>query len=630
MKYRNVLSIVLSLALMFQLTGETLILQAESVQTDDGISSTTKNVAATYAEGELLVTYQTKEGAVSHLPKGVKEERLSDTCSLFEVAPSQMTSLAWELLQDPDVTDVEPNHTVHLLNTNDYYSEKQWAFYDANSSIDVTDAWDMGTGKNQEVIVAVIDTGIDYLHADLQGKIWENQDETYLSDLDNDANGYKGDYYGWNFSDQNPVICDYEYEIEGNESVAVDMHGTHVAGIIDAVADNGIGIAGLASYSNVKLMSLKVMGLGRNGVISDIVKAIAYAEDNGATICNLSLGTEQYSKSLYQAMKNSSMLFVCAAGNGDETTNNKGYDISRYPMYPASYDLDNTISVANVNRTGELDATSCYSKTDVDIAAPGTDIASCYVDKNHTDEGLYIYSTGTSMAAPFVTATAALLSSYYGDLSALDLKNRILGGSKKVNSLFSKVKDGAYLDVYGALTYQGVPASVETDIKDINASNNKKYVVRLNNPLSEEVTLLYATGEKDVDYFEGGEVGTPLDLSDNKAVIKVTKTTTYTLYLLDAQGRETVYTDKVVVPKLTKVSVLSKKTLKKGDVYTLKPALSQEDVYAVITYESSKASVARVTKSGRVKALKKGTAYITVTATYKTKSVTTTCKIVVK
>ncbi len=632
MRKCRLLCVILSLSLMSQWNSQFMMAKAKEVIVNNETEAASTSQTFDYVDNELLVTYKTDSGTISSLPNGVEEENITDTCSLFTVEEdSGMIDTLKAIAADPDVQFVEPNYTVELLNTNDTYSDKQWAYYNPNSNINAQSAWALGRGEDNEVIVAVIDTGIDYQHADLAKNIWKNIDESYTSMVDRDGNEYPGDYYGWNFADSNSVICNYETDVVNGEPVAVDYHGTHIAGIIDAVADNGKGIAGLASYSNVKVMSVKVMGQRRSGVISDIVKAIAYAENNGATICNLSLGTDAYSEALYQAMKDSSMLFICAAGNGDENTDKKGYDISVNPVFPASFDLDNIISVANANSTGALDDSSCYSDSMVDIAAPGTDIASCYVDLQQSEIGSYVASTGTSMAAPFVTATAAMLSSYYTGLSALEIRQMILGGSKKVEALSSQVANGSYLDVYGAMTYNGLLASVTTSIKDITDSNNKKYVIQVNNPRSEELTLLYAKGEKDVAYFEGGENGTFLMLSNEIATLKVTKTSDYTIYIKDSTGNEAVYTDKITVPTLTKMKLASsKKTLGVGDTYRIKKTLSTTGVYADITYKSSNTNIAKVSSLGTVRAKKKGSAIITVTAKYGSVKKTATCKIVVK
>ena len=145
-----------------------------------------------------------------------------------------------------------------------------------------------------------------------------------------------------------------------------------------------------------------------------MAKAIRYAQDNGAVICNLSFGTKKYSEELYQTMKNSGMLFIVAAGNGDSS--GRGYNIDSLPVYPASFDLDNVISVANLRFDGQIDPSSNFGAKSVDLAAPGSYILST-VSGNK-----YSYMSGTSMAAPMVTGAAAMLYSYDSGLAVTEIK----------------------------------------------------------------------------------------------------------------------------------------------------------------------------------------------------------------
>lgn len=504
--------------------------------------------------------------------------------------------------------------TASAKQTDDKYSSEQWAYYNEISNINIEKAWEYGRGQDQPVIVAVVDTGVDYQHADLAGSMWVNEDETYQSEADNDKNGYAGDYYGWNFITDSPVVCDYAYS--PNIRHYADYHGTHIAGIIAATANNGVGIAGVASSSNVKIMSVKVIDKVGGGEISSIINGIKYAEKNGATICNLSLGFEEYNSSLYNVMKNSNMLFVCAAGNGESWTDYEGYDIGVNPVYPASFDLDNIIAVGNTNNTGDLDSSSCYNKLQVDIAAPGTSVISADVDKLHSEEGIYFKATGTSMATPFVSATAAMIASYYGDLSAKDIKKMLLSGSKTKSALASKIADGRFLDVYGALTYDGMMASPETEISNISKTNNKKYTVRIHNPLKEELTVYYEKGKKSLSYFSEKGDYKSLALNENNTTdFTVKKTEGYTIYVKDSRGNEAVFYDKITVSKLAKLELnVTKKTIKKGDSYRLKTTLFPLGVYADITYVSSNPKVAAVSASGKITAKKKGSTTIMVTA----------------
>ena len=205
-------------------------------------------------------------------------------------------------------------------------------------------------------------------------------------------------------------------------------------------------------------MVLKALG-GENGegTTLSLALAIKYAEANGATICNMSLGTETNDKILYRTMKNSKMLFVVAAGNGGE--DGRGTDIDKHPSYPASYDLDNIITVANVKADGTLSTSSDYGAVSVDIAAPGTDIIST------SSNGKYAYMTGTSMAAPFVTAAAAMVYSSNVSLTTADTKNIILSTVKSDSALTGKVLTGGILDCGSAVAY-AVTGSTQRDTDD--------------------------------------------------------------------------------------------------------------------------------------------------------------------
>lgn len=316
-----------------------------------------------------------------------------------------------------------------------WYNDRTEAVEDVD--IDAVEAWELLDGDEKEVIVAVIDTGIDYTHVDLTDSIWINTGETSSDKLDNDANGYIDDIYGWNFYSDSAKV----YSSNRTDEYT---HGTHVAGII-AAQINGIGVAGIAP-DNVKIMVIKALGgSDGEGTTDDIVEAIKYAESMGATICNLSFGTTDNDEELYQAMKDSNMLFICAAGNGD--SDGTGVDTDVKPLYPASYDLDNIISVANLTYDGTLDESSNYGLNTVDIAAPGTEILSTSAG------GEYEYLSGTSMAAPMVTAVAATVYSYYDDISLDKVREIILNSAEPLDSLTGYVSTGGMVNLYNALTY---------------------------------------------------------------------------------------------------------------------------------------------------------------------------------
>ena len=308
----------------------------------------------------------------------------------------------------------------------------------ANIDINIEDAWKTysETENKRTVTVAIIDTGIDTDHSDLKDSIWVNEDEIPGDSIDNDGNGYVDDVNGWNFiSNTNQLFA-------GDE----DTHGTHGAGTIAAVKGNG-GIAGIGDSHYIKIMVLKALG-GEEGKGSpeSVIEAIRYAEANGAQICNLSFGSGQTSPEFEAAIRDSHMLFVAAAGNGNQYE--IGYDIDRHPVYPASFPYDNIITTGNLLFNGHLDESSNYGQINVDLAAPGTYILST------VPADTYAYMTGTSMAAPMVTGAAALLYSGRPDLSLSDVKTALLSTVHKLAPLKGKTASSGMLDVAAAMKWE--------------------------------------------------------------------------------------------------------------------------------------------------------------------------------
>lgn len=326
--------------------------------------------------------------------------------------------------------DLEPGmlekHTdiIHAISGVDINILPAWEQYDAKAP-----------EEKRQVTVAVIDTGIDYSHPELQNAMWTNPGEIAGDGIDNDGNGYIDDIHGWNFYTNSPTLY------SGTE----DSHGTHTAGTIAAARGSG-GVAGITDNRYVKLMSLKALG-GPLGIGSpnSVIQAIHYAEANGASICNLSLGSSAYSQELADAIQNSSMLFVIACGNGD--SGGHGYNTDENPIYPASLPFDNVISVASLLFDGSLAESSNFGLVSVDLAAPGSYILST------APGGNYAFMSGTSMAAPMVTGVAAMLYSYRTELTLSDLKPILLGSARPLAALAGKTVSGGMLDAYAALNY---------------------------------------------------------------------------------------------------------------------------------------------------------------------------------
>jgi len=346
-----------------------------------------------------------------------------------------ISELVSELEEDPSVEYAEPNYIYTTQVTpNDPYFSDQWGLHNtgqtggtADADIDAPEAWDIST-RSEDVIVAVIDTGIDYNHPDLADNIWTNPDEIPGNNIDDDNNGYVDDINGWNFAYNN------------NDPMDDVGHGTHVAGIIGAVGNNNIGITGIAWKTS--MMALKFLNSDGSGYADDAARAILYASNNGAKITNNSWGGGPFSNTLRDAIQFSQELnvfFVAAAGN---STSN----IDRIPSYPASYNIDNIISVAATDKNDSFAYFSNSGLTTVDLTAPGVDILSTLPNNG------YGKKNGTSMAAPHVTGALALLLSKSPNYSLLKLKDILFGMTDKTLEISEKVLSGGRLNLNNLLT----------------------------------------------------------------------------------------------------------------------------------------------------------------------------------
>ena len=475
-----------------------------------------------------------------------------------------------------DIVSIQPDYEYHFLQnetlTKDSASSKQWGLYNDGSytytdvsgdqvksvagiDVNVQSAWKQFQSK-EEVVVAVLDTGIDYKHEDLKKVMWKNTKEIPGNGKDDDGNGYVDDIYGWDFYNNDNSVCSYNKKT-GQKSVKDnDNHGTHCAGILAAVANNGVGIAGVASNVNVKLMSVKVLG-GVNGGTSTsrLIKGIRYAMSNGAQIINASWGGGLNLKedvALKNTIAHSGILFVVSAGND-------GRNNDEQPCYPANYskELDNVITVGSVESNGKLAPYSNYG-SGINILAPGSNIYSTIV-------GGYGMSTGTSMSVPFVSGIAAMLYA---------------GKKKTYPSVVKQVLCSSYRSL------EGVPTTKVSGTGIIDAGmaieNRSKIVVdkkapsivRLSSDYKGKIqieakdeggsgvcSILYTKGKKGKAYFRKGARGKLL----LKQKVTVKKAGLYTFYVRDHAGNETISRINIVIDK-TSPSV---RVLKKGNKLTL-------------------------------------------------------------
>jgi len=344
-------------------------------------------------------------------------------------------AMAERLQRNPSVELVEPNYIVSAnVLPNDPDLSLLWGLNNigqsggtADADIDTPEAWDIETGATAPVLVAVIDTGVDYNHDDLKDNMWINPGEIAGNSIDDDDNGYIDDVYGYDFSNNDGDPYDDH------------SHGTHVAGTIAARGDNGLGITGVSW--GAKIMAVKFLSGSGSGTTADAVDAVLYAAAMGARITNNSWGGGGYSQALEDAIRTAheaNSLFVAAAGNS-----NSNNDL--YPHYPSSYDVPNVFAVAATDHNDQRASFSSYGATTVDLGAPGDDIYST------TPGQSYGYKSGTSMATPHVTGAAAVVLAQNPDLTAEGVKALLMDTVDPLSGLAGLTVTGGRLNLNNAL-----------------------------------------------------------------------------------------------------------------------------------------------------------------------------------
>lgn len=364
---------------------------------------------------------------------------------VVEIPDARSVASVISLLKNlPQVKYAEPDYIKTLTRRpNDPSYPEMWGLSNTGQSggtsgadISAEQAWDLYTGS-QEVVVAVIDSGVDYNHPDLQPNRWVNPGEIAGNGIDDDQNGYIDDVFGWDFGDGDADPMDQ------------DGHGTHVAGTIAASGNNALGVTGVSW--NSKIMALKgAVGAG-DLPTSATIEAIQYMTmmktryGVNIVVSNNSYGGDQFSQAEEDAIARSidaGILFVAAAGN--DGNNN---DVN--PSYPDGYDLDGIISVAATDHNDRLAGFSNFGLTTVDIAAPGEDILST------VPGGGYDLNSGTSMASPHVAGVATLIAGYRPGLTVGQIKSAILRGADPIPALAGTSVTGARLNAYKSLLVSG-------------------------------------------------------------------------------------------------------------------------------------------------------------------------------
>ena len=296
------------------------------------------------------------------------------------------------------------------------------------ADIDAPDAWNLTT-MSARPVVAVLDSGIDYLHPDLRASIWRNPGEAgrrkRANGVDDDRDGLVDDWRGWDWigSDNDPRDA--------------NGHGTHVAGTIGARGQNGVGVAGVSWRA--ALLPLRVMDAQGNGWTSELVDAYSYAAARGARVANVSLGAPGFSRAEHDAIAAArDTLFVVAAGN-------QGTDNDRAGFYPCSYEMANVLCVAASDQTDSRAGFSNYGSKSVDLAAPGVGILSTWPG------GGWATRSGASMATAHVTGVASLMLARRPHLSTASLKRALLGAVDPKPQLANITSTGGRLNAYRAI-----------------------------------------------------------------------------------------------------------------------------------------------------------------------------------
>ncbi len=430
-------------------------------------------VKVTDTKGDMDVKALERNNAwVEYVQPNYRIKLIEDYRSKNQALLKQVAKM---MLEEPPSTDKKKDNPAipqapQPTQGDDPLYNKQWGMIDNH----VKEAWKTASPSpvmfnGSPMIVAVIDTGVDYTHEDLLPNMWRNPGETGMdaqgrnketNSVDDDGNGFIDDVVGWDFvsNDNKPydLAVDPLQLLMGGGNPG---HGTHCAGNVAAASDNGKGVVGVAP--NVKIMALRFLSEKGGGTTADAIKAVKYAVDNGALITSNSWGSEgedpnegaenKALRDIVQYAQDKGTLFIAAAGNGHQGA---GYDndTDSKPGYPASYDHDAIISVAAIDNQDQLGPFSNWGARSVDLGAPGVKVFSTTVGNNYSDTvidlmGFTAYWDGTSMATPHVSGAAALYWSAHPEKDWRQVKEALFQSVKQIPALKGKTTTGGKLDV---------------------------------------------------------------------------------------------------------------------------------------------------------------------------------------
>ncbi|WDV44826.1 S8 family serine peptidase [Clostridiaceae bacterium M8S5] len=416
-----------------------------------------------------------KEQVKEEVKKKLKSKKLEtkkefklQKIDIIETEEEDVQTLIKELSKSEDVEYVQPNYKL-TVNSGplDKLFSSQWSLQNSGQEIEgeigragvdvnIMPAWEITKGK--DIIIGVLDTGIDIYHEDLTENIYINQREIKANGIDDDNNGYIDDVTGWDFVNGDNSVYD---------GANYDMHGTAVAGII-AAKSNEKGITGVAP--KVKIMPLKFIN-GTSGYTCDAIQAIEYAMQEGVKIINCSFGGSDNNYALKDSMKNSGILFITSAGN-------RGGNVLTHPTYPACFNIPNVLSVASITNMGVLSKYSGYGKY-IDVAAPGEKIMTTM------PENEYNTFSGTSAAAAHVTAIAALLKSNEPQLTNTQIAQRIKENVVECKTLKDRLATKGRVNAFAVLsntkpepdTYEDTSGETPVDPGDNGFNDDSWYTM---------------------------------------------------------------------------------------------------------------------------------------------------------
>jgi len=408
---------------------------------------------ALFVPGELLITFQ-PPGTGSQVPTALLaseqwpedvtfETRLGNGDTwVASVPPGSELETAAAIAIDSRIKYAEPNYIYRATDIPDdpRFSEL-WGLNNTgqtggtpDADIDAPEAWDVTTGSSS-IVVAVIDTGVNYLHEDLAANMWVNPDEIPANGIDDDGNGHIDDIYGIDTAN------------DDSDPMDDDSHGSHVAGTVGAVGNNSLGVTGIAQ--NVSIMALKFLGLD-GGTASDAIIAFQYVIDMKQRGVNIKItqnswGSQSFNQALLDVMNEAGALGIlhfAAAGNS-------GVDNDVTPHYPSSFDSPYVIAVAASDHNDVRASFSCYGSQSVDLTAPGTNILSTELGNT------YAIKNGTSMATPMVSGIAALIAGLPANYNSAQIRRILLNSVDSLSAWDSLVATGGRANAYNSLMNDG-------------------------------------------------------------------------------------------------------------------------------------------------------------------------------